>query len=64
MRSVVVHEDAGFIVMIVGVATDVMAPFDNQAGFAKLGGNAFGQHCAGKTGAYNEKIKFHLEMLK
>lgn len=53
MRSVVVYEHSGFIVVIVSVAGDVIAAFNKQAGLVELIGDAFRQNRAGKTGADN-----------
>ena len=60
MWPVVVDEDAGGIVMIVGVATDVVALFDNEATFAELAGDTLSKHGAGKTCPNDQEIKlFH-----
>src|SRR5262249_1032687 len=60
MRAVIVQQHAGFVVMIVSVAADVIAPVDDKAGLAKLIGNPFRQHGPGKPSADDEKIKsFH-----
>ena len=60
MRAVIVQQDAGFVVMIVSVAADVIASVDHKAGLAKLIGNPFRQHGPGKPRADDDKIKsFH-----
>ena len=56
------HLHAGFVVMIVSVAADVIAPLDDETGLAELGGDVLRQYCAGKTRADDQKIKvFHWE---
>ena len=60
MRAVIVHEHTGFVVMVVSVAADVIAAVDDQASLAELGGDALGHDRAGKTRAYDQKIKLHL----
>ena len=44
MRAVIVDEDAGVIVVIVGVATDVVAFFNDQTALAQLTGDTLSKH--------------------
>ena len=56
MRAVGVEEDAGGIVMIVGVAGDVVAAIDDQAACAALAGEPLGEHRPGEARADDEVI--------
>ncbi len=53
MRAVVVQEHTGGILKVVAIASDVIAPVDDEAGFSALGGEAFGKHGAGETRAHH-----------
>ena len=53
MRAVIVQEHARFVIMIVGISGNVIAALDDKASFAKLSGDALGQHGSGKTRAYD-----------
>ena len=53
VRAVIVEEDAGVIVVIVGVAPDVVALLDNQASLAELASDTLGKHGAGEARAYD-----------
>jgi hypothetical protein len=57
MRSISVKEHAGAIVMIVGVAPNVIAFLDDEASLAKLAGNALGQDRTREARTNNKEIK-------
>jgi len=49
--------DTDPVVMVVSVPADVTAALDDETRFSELGGDAFGQHRAGKTRSYDQEIK-------
>lgn len=57
MRTVLVDEDAGGVVTVVGVARDVVAFVDDEAAFVRLAGESLGHDGAGEARAYDEVIK-------
>ena len=59
MRPVIVKQDSRPVTMIVGVAADVIAFFDDKACLAKLAGNSLGQHRTGKTCTDDQEIKHY-----
>ena len=59
MWTVVVDQNACPIVMIVGIATNMITSFDDETGFAKLARNSLGKHRTGKTRTDNEEIETH-----
>ena len=50
-------QHARIVVKVVGVAADVRTAVDHQHALAQAGGQAFGQHAAGKAGADNQVIE-------
>ena len=58
MRSIAMQQNARLVMKIAGISPDVVAALDHETGFAKLGTKTFGQHCARKTGTYNQIVKF------
>ena len=55
MRAIGVDENAMVIILVVGIAADMVAFLNNERGLATLSGGPFGEGKAGKTGA-NDKI--------
>ena len=51
MRTVIVQENAGLVIMIVGIAADVFPSFNNEAVFSELTGETFGKNGTGKARA-------------
>ena len=43
--------------MIISVTTNMITPFDNEAGFSKLGRDSLGKHRTGKTRTDDEEIE-------
>ena len=50
-------QNTGGVVLIVGVAADMIAPFRNQTCLAKFTGNSLGQHRTGEACTDDEEIK-------
>ena len=57
VRPVLVHEDAGLVVVIVGVAADVRAAVADQHLLARVGGQPLGDRRAGEAGADDQVIE-------
>ena len=55
--SILVHQNAGIVVPVVGVARDMGTPVDQQDLVAQLAGEPFCEHAAGETCADDEPIK-------
>ena len=58
------EQHARVIVTVVGVAADMVPPFDNKAALAQPRGKPFSQHGTRETGTYYEKIKHCSEGLR
>ena len=59
VRAVLVHEHAGVVVMIVGVARDVIAAVNDQHFFVRDAREPFGQHAARIARPNDQVIKSH-----
>ena len=57
VRAVIVHEYSRFVVMIVSIARDMIAAFDDKACFAELVRDSFRQNRAREARAHNQVIK-------
>ncbi len=57
MRSIGVKKHAGGIIMIVGIAPDVITLLDDKAGPAKLAGDSLGKHRTREACTDNKEIK-------
>ena len=57
VRAVLVHQDAGFVVAVVGVAADVGAPVDDQHALVPHVGETLGQDAAGEARADDQPVK-------
>jgi hypothetical protein len=56
VRAVLVHQDAGFVVAIVGVAADMVAPVDHENPLVALAREAFCQNAACEAGADDQPV--------
>ena len=54
VRPVFVDEDARLVVVVVGVARDVVAAVHDEDFFVANARQALGQHAAGKTRSYDQ----------
>lgn len=60
VRTVTVHLDPRFRFLLrVGVAAQVMSPFDHQHPLVQLGGRTLGHGKAEETGTDNDEVIFH-----
>ena len=57
VRPVTMDQHAGFIVMVVGVATDVRPAVDHQHALVQPGRQALGQYAAGEPGADDQVVE-------
>jgi hypothetical protein len=56
VRAVFVIEDPGLVLLVIGIAADVVSPVDQQDPRAALAGEAFGKDRAGEAGADNQVV--------
>ncbi len=61
MGPVFVDQDPRIVVAIIGIAADVIAPVDEQDGFAALRRNPFCQHASGEACSDNQPVEGHAE---
>jgi len=54
--AVFVDEDAAVVIVIVGIAANVVAAVNDKAGLATLGGETLGENGPSKASAYDEEI--------
>jgi hypothetical protein len=57
MRAILVNENAGLVVSIVGIAADMRPAIDHQDLFVTLARQPFGNNAPGETGTDDEPIK-------
>ena len=56
MRAVLVDQEPGFVVAVVGVAADMRAPVDDEDALAALARETLRENAAGKAGADDQPI--------
>src|SRR5947209_10691653 len=59
VRAVLVYEQPILVIMVIGIATNMVAPVDEQYFLVELAGKPLGQHAAGKTSTHNQIIKHY-----
>ena len=57
VRAVLVNEDSGLVISVVGIAADMMPAIDHKHLFVTLARKPFGNNAPGETGADDEPIK-------
>ena len=57
VRPVAMHQHAGLVEVVVGIAADVVAPVDDQHAPVELAGKPLGQHAAGEAAADDEVVE-------
>ena len=57
VRPIAVHEDAGLVILVVGVAGDVIALLDDEHAQPPLLGQLAGGHGTGESGADDHRVK-------
>jgi hypothetical protein len=57
MRAVLVHENAGVVVVVVGISANMRPLVANEHFLIRAGGKPLRNRCPGETGAYNEVIE-------
>src|SRR5215217_8087347 len=58
--TVTMNHNAIIVVVIIGIAADVVSPFYHQYLLTKLASDSFSQHEACKASPYNEPINLHV----
>ena len=56
MRAVLVDQQAGLVVAVIGVAADMGAAVDDEHALVALARETLGKHAAGKAGADDQPI--------
>src|SRR5829696_5996871 len=62
--TVALNQDAIIVVVIIGIAADVVSLFHHQYVLIELASDPYRQHEARKSSPYNEPINLHIALLR